>query len=388
MTTCAGCSTGLPRPSRPRQGEVSKPPQRRLRHPPGRGSASAPREAPVAQSLARWPSLRNLPDTESSLATQSAFGRLPLDQLEIGLQQAGHGEGLDQRRLHRPGKQDRKDEPARRPRAGNGVDHRRRRGQHDKEDEEGEDIADQRDHRGIDQKRPRVLAVKHQRVAAVRPRVLRPGADQVGKDHLVDQPDRHLQEGADDAHQPVERRDRQERGQPLDQPGNGAENPAHELVETEQHVGLAEALLHDRLRVGDLAAPLGQVAPVEIFDHHRDMTGLDHVKDVFAQEIEHGGGHPEADAAAPEGGPGAKLGIAEGADAPADPGADAGDQHIGHRDAEIDQHAEDEKRRRAAHQRHGGSKGKIGHVRNPVRLKTPGILHACEHDAQPFDRAG
>jgi len=91
------------------------------------------------------------------------------------------------------------------------------------------------------------------------------------------------------------------------------------------------------------------------------MPGLDHVQDIFAQEIQHRRRQAEPRRATPKGRAGAKIHIPEGAYAPADTRPRAGGDDIGHRDAEIDQHAKHQERRGPAHDRERCSERVIGH---------------------------
>ena len=91
---------------------------------------------------------------------------------------------------------------------------------------------------------------------------------------IVDEAHRYPQEGPQDGHQLADTRDRQDREDPADQPGDSpATRPFTSLIDGEQDAGLGETLAHHGLGMADLAATLGHGPVVDELDHHRDMPG-------------------------------------------------------------------------------------------------------------------
>ena len=90
--------------------------------------------------------------------------------------------------------------------------------------------------------------------------------------------------------------------------------------------------------------PPGGSPPSENFDEHRDMAGLDHVEDPFADEIEKRRNDREAGNPAEECRAGLESICAEGADAPTDRRAYAGYEDIGNCDNTVDDHSGDDER--------------------------------------------
>lgn len=166
----------------------------------------------------------------------------------------------------------------------------------------------------------------------------------------------------------MEPRDRQQRGNSLEEADNGGDHALDQLVEREQHIGLGEALPDDGNGMGDLALPLRNVPPLDQFDHHRDVPGLHEIEHVFAQE-EHGArGEAETENAAPACCAQLESVIAERTDAPAEAGAYPRDDDEGGGDAEIDEHAEDDEWQGAADEGQRATDGKVPHATLLARL--------------------
>src|SRR5690606_24469114 len=82
------------------------------------------------------------------------------------------------------------------------------------------------------------------------------------------------------------------------------------------------------------------VLAVHQLNQDGNVARLDDIENVFAQEVDDARCQAETGNAAPDGGRCLKISIAKCAHTPANPGTDPGDQDIGNRDAEIDEHTE------------------------------------------------
>src|SRR5690606_10564372 len=118
--------------------------------------------------------------------------------------------------------------------------------------------------------------------------------------------------------------------------------------EAEQHRGLGETLADDALGILDLSAAARQRLAVHDLDQHGDVPGLHEIKEILAQKVDHGAHRAEADEPAPRAECAWLLG--DIADEVADSHPDAGHEHIGERDAEIDQKSKDQERHRPSEQ--------------------------------------
>ncbi len=105
------------------------------------------------------------------------------------------------------------------------------------------------------------------------------------------------------------------------------------------------------------------------------MTGLDHVEQVFAQQIHEGAGDTEAEQSTPHAATGRIAG--DGADAITDTGTGSGYDHEGDGNGEVDEEAKDQKGGSLGQQANNVSNIEVFHERSVPVLLTGFLRVSC-----------